>query len=124
MVPLDGEAQLQYPVFMKRPHPLESTLADRYQTIVPTTDRHALGLRRRDRIRYAVRQDGSVLMRRAEVQSDSDPALRPLFQLLTADIKERSQHLQQVPAGLARRLRKFVALVPVGLDDALDPDDK
>jgi antitoxin PrlF len=115
---------LHYHLVMKTPHLLESTLTDRYQTTVPTPVRHALGLGRRDRIRYEVRPDGSVLMRRSEPLPDSDPALGPFLELLAADVAERPQHLQPVPAELARRLRKFVARVPVDLDDALDPDDE
>jgi antitoxin PrlF len=115
---------LHYHPAMKTPNPLESTLTDRYQTTVPTPVRQALGLGRRDRIRYEVRPDGSVLMRRSEPLPDSDPALGPFLELLAADVAERPQHLQPVPAELARRLRKFVARGPVDLDDALDPDDE
>ncbi|MFK0571220.1 type II toxin-antitoxin system PrlF family antitoxin [Endozoicomonas sp.] len=52
----------------------ESTLTDRYQTTVPDTVRKALGLGKREKIRYTIQLDGSVLLSRAD-SDDSDPAL-------------------------------------------------
>jgi antitoxin PrlF len=40
------------------PIEVESTLTDRYQTTVPVIVRHALGLGKRDKIHYTIRQEG------------------------------------------------------------------
>ena len=51
---------------------VESTLTDRYQTTVPEPVRRALNLRKRDRIHYAIRPGGEVVLTRAEVAASSD----------------------------------------------------
>ena len=50
---------------MKATLEAESMLTDRYQTTVPTSVRQALKLDRRDRVHYAIRPDGSVVLSRA-----------------------------------------------------------
>ena len=50
----------------------ESTLTDRYQTTVPEPIRKALGLNKRDKIRYTIEPDGRVIISRAD---ESDPIL-------------------------------------------------
>ncbi len=52
----------------------ESTLTDRYQTTVPETVRKALGLNKRDKIRYTIQPGGQVVLSRA-AQSEDDPVL-------------------------------------------------
>jgi antitoxin PrlF len=41
---------------------VESSLTDRYQTTVPQPVRRALGLGKRDRIRYSFRANGEVVL--------------------------------------------------------------
>ena len=43
---------------------VESTLTDRYQTTIPETVRRALKLGKRDKIHYAIRPDGEILLSR------------------------------------------------------------
>ena len=63
---------------------VESALTDRYQTTVPQPVRRALGLRKRDRIRYAFRANGEVVLQRVSADSDNDdPALAPFLALQT-----------------------------------------
>lgn len=56
----------------------ESTLTDRFQTTVPSSVRQALHLGKKDKIKYAIQSDGSVVISRAEAQ-ESDPVLGEFF---------------------------------------------
>lgn len=47
------------------PTEAESTLTERYQTTVPEIVRRALRLGKRDKIRFTLRPDGDVVLRRA-----------------------------------------------------------
>ena len=73
----------------------ESTLTDRYQTTVPRAVRRALGLGKRDRIHYAIRPGGQVVLTRVD---PADPAAPPL----AAVLRRLAQHLATHPEqGLA-----------------------
>lgn len=101
---------------------LESTLTDRYQTTVPDAVRRALGLGKRDRIRYIVQSNGSVILQRA-TQSD-DPVLGSFLDFLARNIAEQPQHLRAIDADLAKRMRSLTKGVKVDLEAALDPADE
>ena len=101
---------------------LESTLTDRYQTTVPNAVRRALGLGKRDRIRYIVQSNGSVILQRAK-QSD-DPVLGSFLDFLARNIAEHPQHLRAIDTDLAKRIRSLTKGVKVELDAALDPADE
>ncbi|MFA6314595.1 MAG: type II toxin-antitoxin system PrlF family antitoxin [Sterolibacterium sp.] len=101
---------------------LESTLTDRYQTTVPDGIRRALKLGKRDRIRYLVQRDGSVILERAS-QAD-DPVLGAFLDLLAQDIATHPQHVRAIDSGLAKRMRALVKGVKVDLETTLDPADE
>lgn len=101
---------------------LESTLTDRYQTTVPDAVRRALGLGKRDRIRYVVRSNGSVILRRAE-QHD-DPVLGSFLDFLARNIAEHPRHLRAIEPDLAKRMRSLTKGVKADLEAALDPADE
>jgi antitoxin PrlF len=103
---------------------VESTLTDRYQTTVPQPVRQALGLRKRDRIRYAFRANGEVVLQRVSTEpAGEDPALAPFLALLEQDIATHPERLQPIGAELVRRLQDLVGAIEVDLDEAL-PDDE
>lgn len=102
----------------------ESTLTDRYQTTVPETVRRALRLGKRDKIRYAIRPGGEVVLTRAASPEGEDPALGPFLDFLARDIASHPQRLQAVDAAFARRLRVLTGAVEVDLDAALTADDE
>ena len=52
----------------------ESTLTDRFQTTVPSSVRQALRLGKKDKIKYAIQSDGSVVISRVASQ-ESDPVI-------------------------------------------------
>ena len=101
---------------------LESTLTDRYQTTVPDGVRRALKLGKRDRIRYVVQSNGSVILRRAE--KTDDPLLGSFLNFLARDIAIHPQHVRAIDAGLARRMRSLTKGVKVDLGVALDAADE
>ena len=107
-----------------RPVALEtrSTLTSRYQTTVPEAVRRALGLGKRDRLRYLIRSDGGVELRRAEADEDEDPVLAQFLGFLAADLERRPEALRPVDAALAARVHELVGDLQVDLDAAL-PDD-
>ena len=104
---------------------VESTLTDRYQTTVPQPVRRALGLGKRDRIRYAFRSNGDVVLQRVTADpADDDPALAPFLALLEQDITRRPDRLRPISADLVGRLQDLVGSIEVDLDDPLPDDDE
>ena len=106
------------------PDEVVSALTDRYQTTVPQPVRRALGLRKRDRIRYAFRANGEVVLQRVSPDPvEEDPALAPFLALLERDIASHPERLQPIGADLVQRLQDLVGAIEVNLDEAL-PDDE
>jgi antitoxin PrlF len=106
------------------PQEVESALTERYQTTVPQPVRQALGLRKRDRIRYTFRPNGEVVLQRVNPEpADDDPALAPFLALLEQDIASHPERLQAVTADLASRLQDLVSGIEVDLDAPLPDDD-
>lgn len=102
----------------------ESTLTDRYQTTIPETVRRALGLGRRDKIRYRIRPDGEVVLTRAASHDEDDPVLGQFLHFLASDIASHPERLRAVDAGLVQRLQSLVGSIEVDLDAALPDDDE
>ena len=109
---------------MSASHDIESTLTDRYQTTVPETVRRALRLGKRDKIHYAVRPNGEVVMTRADASAGNDPVLGQFLGFLARDLASHPERLMAVDAALVQRLRSLVGDVEVELDTALTADDE
>jgi antitoxin PrlF len=109
---------------MSATHDIESTLTDRYQTTVPETVRRALRLGKRDKIHYAVRPNGEVVMTRADASAGDDPVLGQFLGFLARDLASHPERLMAVDAALVQRLRSLVGDVEVELDTALTADDE
>ena len=103
---------------------LESTLTDRYQTTVPDAVRRALKLGKRDKIRYLVQPDGSVLMTRAAAAHGDDPVLAHFLTFLAHDIETHPERVRGIDAGLVKRIRSLVKGVEVNLNAALAAEDE
>ncbi len=103
---------------------VESTLTDRYQTTVPETVRRALKLGKRDKIHYTIRQNGEVVLTRAEPSAGDDPVLGHFLGFLARDIASHPERLQAVDTGLVQRLQSLVGDIEVNLDVALSADDE
>lgn len=102
----------------------ESKLTDRYQTTVPEPVRRALKLGKRDRIHYTIRSNGEVVLTRARVSEDEDPAIGAFLDFLARDMADHPQRLQAVDTELARRIQSLTADIDVDLDAPLSADDE
>ena len=103
---------------------VESALTDRYQTTVPQPVRRALGLRKRDRIRYSFRANGEVVLQRVNPDPcEEDPALAPFLALLEQDIASHPARLQSIDTDLVQRLQDLVGGIEVDLEEALPEDE-
>lgn len=96
----------------------ESTLTDRYQTTVPESVRRALKLGKRDKIHYAIRADGEVVLTRAVANQD-DPVLGQFLDFLARDMANNPQRIQGIDKALQQRIHKLVANIEVDLDAPL-----
>lgn len=103
---------------------VESTLTDRYQTTVPETVRRALRLGKRDKIRYAIRPNGEVVLTRAEATEGDDPVIGQFLDFLARDIANHPERLQALDGSFVERLRSLTSGVAVDLDAALSPGDE
>ena len=103
---------------------LESTLTDRYQTTVPDGVRRALRLGKRDKIRYQVQPDGSVILTRASAEPANDPVLDKFLFFLARDIEAHPERVRGLDARFAKRVRSLVKRVKVDLDAKLAPEDE
>ena len=102
----------------------ESTLTERYQTTVPETVRRALRLGKRDKIHYAIRPDGDVVLTRIALTGGEDPVMGRFLEFLAKDISVNPQRLTAVDAGLAQRIQALVGDVKVDLEAQLPADDE
>lgn len=100
----------------------ESTLTDRYQTTVPDPVRKALGLHKREKIKYTIQPDGNVLLSRAD-SHEEDPVLDGFLQFIAKDIQHNPQHLKAVSSDLVERVHSLVGEVKVDLDSPLSEED-
>lgn len=103
---------------------VESTLTDRYQTTVPEMVRRSLGLGKRDKIHYAIRPNGEVVLSRAETSETHDPVLGQFLGFLSRDISEHPDRLQALDPHFVQRLQSLTLGTEVALDEPLSADDE
>ena len=101
----------------------ESTLTDRFQTTVPSSVRQALHLDKKDKIKYIIQSDGSVLMQRADT-ADTDPVLDQFLSFLAVDMQKHHEKLQPLSASMRQSVASLVTGVEVDLDAALSDEDE
>lgn len=100
----------------------ESTLTDRYQTTIPGSVRKALGLHKREKIRYTIQTDGNVLISRAN-QNEEDPALSGFLNFIANDIQKNPHHVQAMNSELVARVQNLIDDVKVDLESSLSDED-
>jgi len=101
-----------------------SRLTSRYQTTIPEAVRRALRLGKGETIRFVVRDDGEVVLRREEAEAGvRDPALVPFLDLLARDIADHPERLQAVTPDWADNLHRLVEGVEIDLDAPLEEDE-
>ena len=100
----------------------ESTLTERYQTTVPDPIRKALGLKKREKIRYTLQANGDVLLSR--VDTDDDPAITEFLNFLAQDIATHPHHINTLGHDLTNRIESLVADIEIDLDSPLSDEDE
>ena len=101
----------------------ESTLTDRYQTTIPDPIRKALGLNKRDKIRYTIQADGRVLISRAD-ETESDPIIGKFLDFLGEDMQKNPQHLTAISSDLVSRIQSLVSFFDIDIDIPLMDEDE
>ncbi|HAO13333.1 MAG TPA: regulator [Planktothrix sp. UBA8407] len=101
----------------------ESTLTDRYQTTIPDPVRKALGLNKRDKIRYTIGSDGQVVISRAD-PTENDPILGQFLNFIAQDIQNNPQHIKALSSDLVSRVQSLVSDVDLDLDTPLLDEDE
>ncbi len=96
----------------------ESTLTDRFQTTVPSPVRQALHLGKKDKIKYAIQSDGSVIISRAE-SKESDPVLGEFLSFIARDMQAHPERLEPLSASMRESVDALVQGVEIDLDAPL-----
>jgi antitoxin PrlF len=103
---------------------VQSSLTDRYQTTVPEMVRRSLGLGKRDKLHYAIRANGEVVLSRAESSEADDPVLGQFLGFLSRDMATHPERLQALDASLVQRLQSLTKGMEVDFDAPLSADDE
>ncbi len=103
---------------------VESTLTDRYQTTIPETVRRALQLGKRDKLHYAIRPGGEVVLTRVQAQDEDDPVLASFLNFLARDMASHPERLQVLDANLPARIDTLVGKAEFDLEQPLSADDE
>ncbi|MCU7553386.1 type II toxin-antitoxin system PrlF family antitoxin [Alteromonas sp. ASW11-19] len=101
----------------------ESTLTERFQTTVPSPVRKALHLKKKDKIKYSIQADGSVLITKL-AEEEVDPVLGEFLAFLEHDIKKNPSNLQPLGEDLRNSVSDLVAGVEFDLDTPLSDEDE
>jgi len=91
----------------------QATITSKGQITLPKPIRQALGVDAGGKVDFELREDGQVVVTRAEVQHE-DPAIATFLGLLAQDI-QAGRHVRGLPDDLARAM-----LAQVGRDTGLD----
>lgn len=100
----------------------ESTLTDRYQTTVPDLVRKALDLKKREKLRYTIEDDGRVMLSRAE-DNETDPVMDSFLDFIASDIQSHPERAAAVSNDFVNRVQQAVKGVEVDLNAPLDDED-
>ena len=101
----------------------ESTLTDRFQTTVPSSVRQALHLGKKDKIKYVIQTDGSVVISRVEVQ-ETDPVLDEFLSFIARDMKANPEKLEPFSASVRESVNTLIEGVDVDLEAPLLDEDE
>lgn len=101
----------------------ESTLTERFQTTVPSPVRKALHLGKKDRIKYSIQADGSVLLSKL-TEEEADPVLGDFLAFLENDFKKNPAKLQPLGEELRSNVSSLIAGVEFDLDAPLSDEDE
>lgn len=101
----------------------ESTLTDRFQTTVPSSVRQALHLGKKDKIKYAIQSDGSVVISRAASQQN-DPIIGEFLAFIARDMLANPGKVEPLSASMRESVDALVQGVEIDLDAPLLDEDE
>ena len=101
----------------------ESTLTDRFQTTVPSSVRQALHLEKKDKIKYAIQSDGSVVISRAAAQQN-DPIIGEFLAFIARDMLANPGKVEPLSASMRESVDALVQGVEIDLDAPLLDEDE
>jgi antitoxin PrlF len=99
---------------------VESTLTDKYQTTIPDPIRKALNLKKRDKIRFSLKSDGTVTLNRAAPAENDDPPITQFLQLLAEEMAAHPERIRALSPALVKRARALTKGIRVKLDTPLE----
>lgn len=101
----------------------ESTLTERFQTTVPSPVRKALHLGKKDKIKYSIQSDGSVVISRAEAQ-ENDPMLGEFLSFLARDIQANPEKIEPLSVSMRKNVDELIEGVEIDLNTQLLDEDE
>jgi antitoxin PrlF len=100
----------------------DSSLTNRYQTTIPEMVRKALNLKKRDKIRYTLQSDGSVIISRID-QDENDPVLTQFLTFIANDVSQNPKNVSSLSTELVDRISPLVSDVEIDLNSPLSDED-
>ncbi len=100
----------------------DSSLTNRYQTTIPEMVRKALNLKKRDKIRYTLQSDGSVIISRID-QDENDPVLTQFLTFIANDVSQNPKNVNSLSTELVERILPLVSDVEIDLNSPLSDED-
>lgn len=101
----------------------ESTLTDRFQTTVPSSVRQALQLEKKDKIKYAIQSDGSVVISRAAAPQN-DPIIGEFLAFIGRDTQANPEKIAPLSISMRESVDALVQGVDIDLDAPLLDEDE
>lgn len=103
----------------------EATVTDRYQTTIPSGVRKLLGLGKRDKLAYVIK-DGVVTVEKVSTPEEpEDPMVLAFLGLIGRDIVDHPERLSPLSDDMVRRAEALVDGMDIDLEAPLaDQDDR
>lgn len=102
---------------------VNSALTERYQTTVPEPVRRALNLQKRDRIKFQILANGTVVLAKAELEDEADPAIGAFLNFLEGDLFTNPGSLTPLTSERITELKALTQGIEFDINEPLDPAD-
>lgn len=122
-LPLFGKPNILEVTMIQAALETESTLTDRFQTTVPSVVRQALHLNKKDKIKFVIQPNGSVLLSRVE-PTESDPVVESFLAFMANDMQKHPEKLQPLTASMRDRVEVLATGIELDLDAPLSDEDE
>ena len=90
---------------------------------MPSVVRQALHLEKKDKIKFTVQPNGSVLLTRAE-SSEEDPVVESFLSFIADDMREHPEKIQTLTISMRDRIKSLTSDVVFDLDAPLLDEDE